>query len=124
MASVKTLMGSGMPAAQAVAVNTGTFATGLTAAGTTNADALQLTADFNVLTTVGSGAGAILPDVEAGSAIIVVNGGSNALLVYPPAAGQLNNQTATSAGRTIGAGKAGIFSRGNAIHWAVVGDAA
>ena len=123
MSSVRTLMGSGMPAAQAQAM-TGTFATGLTAAGTTNADALQLVADFNVLTTVASGTGAKLPDVEVGSVITVVNGGANALLVYPPAGAQLNNQTVTTAGRTIGAGKAGTFRRGSAAHFAAIGDAA
>lgn len=124
MGSVQSMMGSGLPAAAAKAIGVGTFATGLTAAGTDNTDALALVADFNVITTAGSGTGAILPDVEAGSIVVVVNGGSNALLVYPPSGGQLNNQTATTAGRTVGAGKAGIFIRGNNIHWAAVADAA
>jgi len=118
------MMGSGIPALAAAAIHGGTFATGLTAAGTGANDALQLTADFNVLTTVASSTGAKLPDVEVGSAVIVVNGGANALLVYPPTSGQLNNQTATSGGRTIGAGKAGVFVRGSAVHWAAIGDAA
>lgn len=124
MGSVRSMMGAGLPAAAAVAIGSGTFATGLTAAGTSVTDALALTADFNVLTTVASSTGAKLPDVEVGSAIVVVNGGSNALLVYPPTGSQLNNQTVSSAGRTVGAGKAGIFIRGSAVHWAVIADAA
>ncbi len=124
MGSVRSLMGAGMPAAQAVAVNGGTFATGISAAGTTTADATQLVADFNVVTTTASSTGVKLPDVEVGSQIIVVNGGANACLVYPPTGCQLNNQTVTSAGRTVGAGKAGIFIRGSAVHWSVIADAA
>lgn len=124
MASVATMMGAGLSGAAAVAVGTGTFATGLTAAGSSATDALQLTADFNVVTTTASSTGVKLPDVEVGSDITVVNGGANALLVYPPTGCQLNNQTVTTAGRTIGAGKAGIFRRGSAVHWSAIADAA
>lgn len=124
MASVQTLMGAGMPAAQARNVGTGTFATGISAAGSDNTDATPLVADFNVVTTAESGTGVILPDVEVGSDITVVNGGANALLVYPNSGAQLNNQTATTAGRTVGAGKAGIFRRGSVTHWAAIADAA
>jgi hypothetical protein len=125
MGSVKTMMGSGLSGAAAIAIGSGTFATGLTAAGTTNADALQLTADFNVVTTASTNQGVKLPDVEVGSEVVVVNGTAAApLLVYPPSGGQINNLTATTTGRGIGANKAGIFKRGSAVHWACAGDLA
>lgn len=125
MGSVKSMMGSGIPGAAAANIHAGTFATGLSAAGTTNADATQLVADFNVVTTASTNQGVKLPDVEVGSSVVVVNGTAAApLLVYPPASGQINNLTATSGGRGIGAGKAGIFIRGSAVHWACAGDLA
>lgn len=124
MGSVRSMMGAGLSGAAAQAIGAGSFATGISAAGSDNTDATQLVADFNVVTTVGSGEGVLLPDVEAGSDITVINGDTNALLVYPPSGGQINDLTATTAGVTIGAGKAGIFRRGSAVHWAGIGDTA
>lgn len=66
--------------------------TGLTAAGTTQSDAYQLIGDNNFFTTVASGSGAILNSAwSEGSSQTVYNGGANALKVYPPTSGQINN---------------------------------
>lgn len=60
-------------------------ATGLTAAGTTRADALALTKAVNVLGTVGSGTGVVLPSAATaglGGSVIVFNDGSSPATVY------------------------------------------
>ncbi len=123
MGSVKTMMGAGLSGAAAVAIGTGTVATGLTAAGTSTANALVLAADVNLVTTAASGTGVRLPDVEVGSQIFVANGGLNALLVYPTSGGQMNGNTA-DAGLTLGVKKGAIFARVSASQWVGAGDAA
>jgi hypothetical protein len=93
-----------------------TVATGLTATGSTKDDATVCQGAINVFTTVAAGTGvklgAPLPPValgtivaahhllsllSAGDAITIVNHGANALLVYPPEGGKLNNGTANEA---------------------------
>lgn len=57
----------------------------LTAAGTTRADALQLAAQTNVLSTVAASTGVILPPataVGAGGSVVVFNDGASAAKVY------------------------------------------
>ena len=121
MTSIPTLMGSGLSGAAAEAITTGTKGVGLTAAGTTAADAFQLTADSNLVTTCASGAGVKLPDV--GGEVTVYNGVSgNACLVYPPTGQQLNNLTATSGTISIGASKGATFKRLSATHWGCTSD--
>ena len=82
MALARNIMKGGWSAGNAKAVN-GSIATGLTAAGTTLATALALTADTNVLGTVASGSGVSLPSAELGDSCEVYNGGANAVTVYP-----------------------------------------
>lgn len=63
----------------------GSVAAGLTAAGTTRANALALTAATNVVGTAASGTGVILPSaatVGVGGSVIVFNDGANAIKVY------------------------------------------
>lgn len=60
-------------------------ATGLTAAGTTRADALALTSQFNNLTTAAASTGVVLPSaatVGVGGWVDVFNGGANPAQVY------------------------------------------
>ena len=80
---------SGLSAVNAQAIQ-GTVANGLTALGSTQATALQLTADVNYFTTVGAGTGCILPAMNAGDTVDVYNKGANALLIYPPVGGAIN----------------------------------
>jgi hypothetical protein len=59
----------------------------LTATGTTIANALQLTADWNNVTTVGTGTGVAIAsglNLQPGNDIWVFNSGANNLNVYPP----------------------------------------
>lgn len=92
-------------------------ATGLTAAGTTIADALDLTAVVNNFGTVAAGAGAQLPDSEIGSEVIVRNGGANALLVYPPSATEAINAAADAAAVSVAATEIGVFYKVSATKW-------
>lgn len=67
-----------------------TVATGLTATGTIQGDALVLAAEWNLVSTTGANTGVLLPDFGAGIASVVYNDGANALKVYPPVGGQIN----------------------------------
>ena len=82
MALALNIMRGGTPPFQARAFN-GAIATGLTAAGTTLATALDLTADTNVLGTVAASSGVSLPACEIGDSLEIYNGGANACTVYP-----------------------------------------
>jgi hypothetical protein len=72
-------------------------ATGLTAAGTTQATALALGSDWNQVTTVPAGSGVALPAMQPGADIIVWNAavqtapGQPALLIYPFSGAAINN---------------------------------
>lgn len=55
---------------------------GLTAAGTTRADALQLKSQVNVVATANASTGVILPVGEIGMVVTVFNNGANAIVVY------------------------------------------
>ena len=89
------LMSAGVPAGTALAL-VGSTGTGISAAGTTVADATELTEDYNVVSTVAAGAGVVLPDsnVGPGDTIEVLNTGANPLTVYAPSTGSINGHTA------------------------------
>jgi hypothetical protein len=111
------LMGVGMPPAQAVQLGFGSTATGLVAAGTSSSDALQLTAGVNVFATVASGAGAKLPSDPSVGMVAVINGGANALLVYPgQTGGQVNDATATTGSYSVANAKTALFVRAG-LRW-------
>lgn len=82
MALARNIMQGGYSAGSAKAIN-GSIATGLTAAGTTISDALDLTADTNVIGTCASGAGVQVFAAELGDSQEIYNGGANACKVYP-----------------------------------------
>ena len=85
--------------ANIVATNNMVFsvATGISAAGTVQGNATSITKDFNVVSTVASGAGVVLPTAVAGYRITVINTSANALLVYPAVNGIINSQAANAA---------------------------
>jgi hypothetical protein len=65
--------------------------TGLTAAGTTQGTAYEVTFAKNAFSTVASGSGAVLDSqAAAGDTQMIYNGGANALSVYPPSGAQIN----------------------------------
>lgn len=66
-------------------------ASALTAAGTTQGTAFEVTTAKAAFATVASGAGAVLDsDAAPGDSQLIYNGGANALRVYPPSGAQIN----------------------------------
>ena len=113
----KHLMASGLPAQAALNIG-GQVASGLTATGTTQTDALISAADTAWFTTVAAGTGYRLrADAEPGDEIKVYNGGANALLVYPATGGTINALSA-NAGFSLAAGKLAVFTNGTGLGWA------
>lgn len=95
----------------------------LTAAGTTNANALPLSpdADFHVVGTAATGSGVRLnPPSGVGDAVLVYNRGANAVLVYPQAGGAINALTATTGGFSVAAGARAVFTSWDGTNWTVV----
>lgn len=97
----------------------GSVSDSLTAAGTTNADALQLTSAINRVTTAALGTGVVLPLalITPGARVTVVNSGANALLVYPGTGATINALTATTGGFSIAAGGRADFVATSATNW-------
>lgn len=62
----------------------------LIAAGMTAADALQLTADWNLVATVAAGSGVQILLLKPGNDIEVYNSGANNLKIYPPTGLQID----------------------------------
>ena len=104
------MMGVGTPPMMAQ-VTVGTVTNTLTASGSTHGTALAISDDVNIFTTVAASTGTILPGstlVSAGDNILVVNYGANALTVYPPTGGKINNGSA-NAGVSVAANKNAEF---------------
>lgn len=69
----------------------------ISAAGTVQGTATLLIAGLNQVTTVASGAGVVLFPANEGCLQVVFNGGANALKVYPPLGGAINQLAVNSA---------------------------
>lgn len=70
-------------------------ATSVSAAGTTQGTATELTAADSEVTTVASGAGVVLSSqIAPGDEQTVFNAGANALKIYPPSGMKINALTA------------------------------
>ncbi len=81
----------------------------VSAAGTTQGTATELTAADSEVTTVASGSGCILASAgAAGDTQFVFNAGANALKVYPPSGMQIN-ALSTNAAMTLGVNTGCIF---------------
>lgn len=78
----------------------GNAISGLIAAGTTQATALGLSSAVNHVETVPAGTGVRLPFAQPGDEVLVYNGGSESLVVYPPLGGAINSASA-NAGVTV-----------------------
>lgn len=102
MAIISRLLGSGCSAAQALNI-CGIPANGLSSSGTTNLDATPLTEAINEITTTPSvGSGVVLPRLEVGSMVLVVNNGTFPLNVYPGTGIQIDSLPPTTGGYIIG----------------------
>lgn len=119
MAIPSRLMGIGFSAGQAVNA-CGDVADSLTAAGTSNTDALGLSAVINRVTTTAVSTGVRLMAPEAGSMVVVINSGANALLVYPSTGAQINALTATTGGFSVAAGGRALFVGTSSANWFAV----
>lgn len=117
MALLKTLVRNGVPTHEATQ---GDLANTLTSAGTTQADAYAITADVSIFTTVGASSGARLPNYDTNDVLLVNNGGANALALYPPTGGYIND-LAQNAAYSVGVDKAVIAIRVTSTRWIVVG---
>lgn len=112
MAIKQKLTGVGVPPHAAIAT-VGTVSNNISAAGTTQATATALDLnDYQIVTVVAASSGVILPaTLSAGDEIAVANydaSGGDALSVYPPVGGKINNGTLNAA-VSITANKNGTF---------------
>ena len=72
-------------------------ATAISAAGTAQGNATAITKEMNVVSTVASGAGVILPTAVAGMVISITNTSANSLAVYPATSAAINTGSANAA---------------------------
>jgi hypothetical protein len=118
----KSMMGAGLAPLTAGAV-AGSLIDTMTATGSTQATALQLSADNNIVTTAAAGTGVILPfqaNTTPGDSVTVTNLGANALLVYPVVGGAVQ-AGATNAGFSIPTLKSALFiARNGGLNWAAI----
>lgn len=117
MALAKDLMQVGI--ADQAALLIGSQQASVTAAGTTNADATVLLKTQTLVTVTGTAAqGVMLPaDAPLGVPYVLGNTSANALLVYPPASGQINGDTATTGTSPLVARGSNIYIRTGTNAW-------
>lgn len=111
MAIIARLMGSGLSALAANNI-TGDQSGALTAAGTTKATALALSAQSNYISICSSGKGVSLPPMNSGDDVDVWNNGANSCLVYTTAgvSDTINNLSANG-GYTLSVQKGANFTK-------------
>jgi hypothetical protein len=94
--------------------------TGITAAGTTIADATALTSFLNVVGTTAASTGVKLPSTfPIGQVGIVQNDGANALNLFPHSSSGTINGGSAGAAVTIASAAANIFFKTSATNWQV-----
>jgi hypothetical protein len=69
---------------------------GLTAVGSTRANALQLTHVYNSIDTATAGTGVLLPKTQMGATIFIANSGASTIKVYPYETATTVNQTTSA----------------------------
>jgi hypothetical protein len=116
MAIPSRLLGSGLSPLAAVNV-CGDVADALTATGSSNTDALALSAAINRVTTTAASTGVRLMVPEVGSQVVVINSGASALLVYPGTGVSINALTATTGGFSVAAGGRALFVGTSSTNW-------
>ena len=95
----------------------GDGATALVAVGSTIADALQLSAVWNTITTSSSGTGVILPPTEVGAMIGIRNDSGQTVTVYPKSGSTIN---AAAPNLAVVTAKTVILFATSATTWASV----
>jgi hypothetical protein len=94
--------------------------TSISAAGTVQANATAITKQMNVVSTVATGAGVVLPTAVAGMVITITNTSANSLLVYPAVNGIINSLAANAA-FTQSSGSTLEFIAPTTTQWYTVG---
>lgn len=89
--------------AAANSISTSSVDSDLTATGTNQATALQLSSQWNEITTTLPGTGVLLQALQTGQSQTVFNEGANALNVYPPPGAQIDT-SAVNVPYVLGAG--------------------
>ena len=95
----------------------GDGAVGLVATGSTIADALQLSAVFNTITTSSASTGVILPPTEAGALIGLRNDSGQTITVYPKAGSTINAGASTL---SVATAKTVLLFATSATTWASI----
>jgi len=95
----------------------GTGATGLVATGTTIADALQLSASWNAITTSSASTGVILPPTEVGAVIGIRNDSGQTIAIYPKAGSTVN---AAASSVNVATAKTILLFATSATTWASI----
>ena len=72
-------------------------ATGITATGSTQGTAAEITKEINVVSTAAFGTGVVLPTAVEGMVITITNTSANSLLVYPATGAAINSLVANAA---------------------------
>ena len=116
MAIPSRVMGSGNSALATLSI-CGDGATGLVAVGTTIADALQLSAVFNTITTSSASTGVILPVTEVGALIGIRNDSGQTITVYPKSGTTINAAASTL---SVATAKTVLLFATSATTWASV----
>lgn len=88
----------------------------VTAAGTNQGTATALTSVNNIVTTVSSGTGVVLPTGAAGQSVAVYNKGANALNVYP-ASGASIDALSTNVAYSLAAGGTIVLNATSSTKW-------
>lgn len=96
--------------------NMDTVDTGLTASGTTRANALVLLKDTNNITTASANTGVVLPESFIGRRVRIYNNGANAIKVYAQGSETIDG-TAGSTGVTLTNAKRADFECIAANTW-------
>jgi len=94
--------------------------TGVSANGSTQAQATALTTEINIVSAVGSGTGVRLPAAIAGTVVYITNSTANSLVVYPQTSGQINNLGA-NIGFSQGANSTLQFMAPTTTQWYTIG---
>jgi hypothetical protein len=115
---VAALIGSGLPPLAASSIS-GVVSSSLVATGSAQGTALALSTDYNIVSTVASSTGVILPAQgwNLGDDIIVANLGAFSLAVYPPVGAQIG-VASINAALSVPAGKTALFIYVSATQWA------
>ena|SRR5690242_2508747 len=119
MARATDLLGAGFAPAQVQAIDGGTPATALSAAGTTLATATALTSAINLVSTAAASSGVALPNPSnVGDQIVVYNDGTgNSFYVYPEVSANKINQLAAGAGFLLGNNTFATLQKVTATRW-------